>query len=126
MNTVEVKGVAYQLHPPKRRIYVAEIARVFGSSPERACATALGLAVRSLWGPTRREPRYVGDVVEYGEAVYEVLAEAGWSQYEIVTAGLAAWREWVPLVPTEEAVKEAEDFTDRPAEATSVSAATSS
>jgi hypothetical protein len=126
MNTVDVKGTSYQIHPPKRRIYVAEVARVFGSAPERACAAALGLAVRSLWGPTRREPRYVGDVVEYGEAVYEVLAEAGWSHYEIVTAGLAAWREWVPLVPTEEAVKEAEDFTDRPAEATSVSAATSS
>ena len=126
MPAITVRGADYELHPPRRRIYIAELARVMRDSPERACSACLGLSARSLWGVTRREPSYRGDPSDYGEAVYEALADAGWSNSEIVLGGLEAWKMWAALAVPEEAAKEAETFTAAPAAATSGSGATSS
>lgn len=128
MSSATVRGTEYQLHPPKRRIYIAEVARALGTAQERALAACLGLSARSLWGPTRREPPYRGDPLDYGEAVYEALTgdDVGWTHYEVIAAGLAAWRAWEPLVVSAAAVQEAADFTAAPAEATSVSVESSS
>ena len=125
-DTYTAGGVAYQLHPPKRRIYVAEVARALRDAPERAAAACLGLSARSLWGPTRREPSYRGDPLDYGAEVWEVLADAGWSPTDIVLAGLAAYRGWVGVAVPDAEVKEAEAFTGAPGVATSDSGGPSS
>ena len=124
--TITVRGADYALHPPKRRIYIAEVARALGTAQERALSACLGLSARSLWSATRREPAYRGDPLDYGEAVYEALSDAGWTPTEIVLAGLEAWKGWSALIVSDAAVKDAEDFTAAPAEATSGSAVISS
>lgn len=119
MPSIIVRGVEYQLHPPRRRIYVAEVGRHLGPAQERALSACLGLAARSLWSAERKEPRYTGDALDYGEAVYEMLSDAGWTHTEIIMGGVEAWKTWAPLVVTQAAVDEAAGFTDPHAAATS-------
>jgi hypothetical protein len=136
MQTYEAKGKSYTLLPPRRRIHAAEIARAIGEARERAFTACLGLAARELWGHigkdadgksiVRVEPTYRGDPLDYGEAVYELLAEAGWTYNEIVLGGVAAWQVWKDAAVPAAAVKEAEGFSAAPAVETSGPAASSS
>ena len=137
MDSVLVRGTSYPLTPPKRRIYVYEISRTMQDAQERAFTACLGLAARSLWGPTgakdeagkpivRAEPKYTGDASAYGEAVYDLLSDAGWTHPEIIIAGVEAWKAWAALAVPDAAVKEAADFTGAPEAQTSASVVTSS
>ena len=136
MQTYEAKGKSYTLLPPRRRILVPEIARAMGTARERAFTACLGLAARELWGHVGRdadgksivrvEPTYRGDPVDYGEAVYELLAADGWTHAEILLGGVAAWNVWSEAAVPAAAVKEAEGFSAAPAVETSGPAASSS
>jgi len=110
MASVHILGSDHDISEPKRRIYVVEVGAELGSRHFRAFAAALGLGCRGLWA-TRPEPKYDGRAAQYGEDVFEVLATAGATSDEIITAGIRVWQAWHGLLPSAEAVKEARDFT---------------
>jgi hypothetical protein len=110
MASVYILGTDHDISEPKRRIYVVEVGAELGSRPLRAFAAALGLGCRGLWA-TRAEPKYDGRAAQYGEDVFEILADAGATSDEITTAGIRVYQAWLGLLPSAEAVKEARDFT---------------
>ena len=117
---VKLGDKEYDVTPPRRRVYRAEVNAEVSRRPVRAFAAALGLGCRGLWG-TRAEPRYDGSVSAYGEAVYELLAAEGIDEDDIQLAGISVYREWSGLPSIGAEIKAAEDFGEAPAAASTVS-----
>lgn len=103
-----IAGKQYEISPPKRRIYAAEVAAEMGQRPMRAFIALAGLGLRGLWAEAT-EPKYTGRVDTYAEDVLEALPAL--SVDDLILAGIDVWKVWVDAQPHAKAVQEARDFT---------------
>jgi hypothetical protein len=103
-----IAGKQYEITPPRRRIYAAEVAAEMGQRPMRAFIALAGLGLRELWAQAT-EPKYPGRVDAYAEDVLEALPAH--SVDDLILAGIDVWKVWLASQPQAKAVQEAKDFT---------------
>lgn len=101
--TIRIRGGDYEVQAPRSVSEVIDVLRIADTSPHRAMAAAIGLAVpkvqRQCQVGTLRDHRY--DAAAFGGSMYDALLAGGCTMDEVLQAGSVALEVISEVVPTQ-------------------------